>query len=194
MQLPPVWRTKESDDPLPESSTLRRFVVYDVNSSSILRLLLFNYFHHHAKADSRIRVGVLLCFIKSAFFKQIVPGSSKGGSFCSDHFRNISKSIEDSQFVRVITIHFYLVESTIRAGAKLGKPVCICGEMAGDTRMTRMLLGFGLRQFSMHPSHILTVKREVLQSDLPKLTSAVRPILRNQEMDKMEPLLQKLNL
>ena len=88
----------------------------------------------------------------------------------------------------------HLVEMTIRAGAKQGKQVCICGEMAGDTKMTRMLLGFGLRQFSMHPSHILTVKREVLQSDLPKLTSAVRPILRNQEMDKMEPLLQKLNL
>ncbi|HEU4708320.1 MAG TPA: phosphoenolpyruvate--protein phosphotransferase [Methylophilaceae bacterium] len=87
-----------------------------------------------------------------------------------------------------------LVEMTIRAGAKQGKPVCICGEMAGDTRMTRMLLGFGLRQFSMHPSHILTVKREVLRSDLPKLSTAVRSILRNQETDKMEPLLQKLNL
>jgi phosphotransferase system enzyme I (PtsI) len=88
----------------------------------------------------------------------------------------------------------HLVEMTIRAGAKQGKHVCICGEMAGDTYMTRLLLGFGLRQFSMHPSHILTVKREVLRSDLPKLTSAARTILRNQEMDKMEPLLQKLNL
>jgi phosphotransferase system enzyme I (PtsI) len=88
----------------------------------------------------------------------------------------------------------HLVEMTIRAGSRQGKPVCVCGEMAGDTRMTRLLLGFGLRQFSMHPSHILTVKREVLQSDLPKLASAVRTILRNQEMDRMEPLLQKLNL
>jgi len=88
----------------------------------------------------------------------------------------------------------HLVEMTIRAGAKQGKQVCICGEMAGDTKMTRMLLGFGLRQFSMHPSHILTVKREVLQSDLPKLTLAARAILRNQDMDRTEPLLQKLNL
>ena len=88
----------------------------------------------------------------------------------------------------------HLVEMTIRAGAKQGKSVCICGEMAGDTKMTRMLLGFGLRQFSMHPSHILTVKREVLQSDLPKLTHATRAILRNQDMDRTEPLLQKLNL
>lgn len=87
----------------------------------------------------------------------------------------------------------HLVEMTIRAGIKHGKAVCICGEMAGDTKMTRMLLGFGLRQFSMHPSHILTVKREVLQSDLPKLSSAVRTILRSQEMDKIEPLLHKLN-
>lgn len=87
-----------------------------------------------------------------------------------------------------------LIEMTIRAGQKLGKPVSVCGEMAGDTKLTRLLLGFGLRQFSMHPSHILAVKRQILQSDLPNLANVARKILGNQDIDKIEPMLQKLNL
>jgi phosphoenolpyruvate-protein phosphotransferase (PTS system enzyme I) len=87
-----------------------------------------------------------------------------------------------------------LVEMTIRAGHKLGKPVSVCGEMAGEAKLARLLLGFGLRQFSMHPSQILTVKREILQSDLPLLTPIARKILGTQDIDRVEPLLQKLNL
>lgn len=87
-----------------------------------------------------------------------------------------------------------LVEMTIRACIKAGKPISVCGEMAGDARLTRLLLGFGLRQFSMHPAHVLAVKRQVLQSSLPKLTLDVRKILSIQDIDKIEPLLQKLNL
>ena len=87
-----------------------------------------------------------------------------------------------------------LIEMTIRAGQKLGKPVSVCGEMAGDTKLTRLLLSFGLRQFSMHPSHILAVKRQILQSDLPKLTSAARKILGYHDIEKIEPMLHKLNL
>ena len=87
-----------------------------------------------------------------------------------------------------------LVEMTIRAGRKLGKPVCVCGEMAGDARLTRLLLGFGLRQFSMHPANMLAVKRQVLQSNLPALASGVRKILASHDIEKIEPLLQKLNL
>ena len=87
-----------------------------------------------------------------------------------------------------------LIEMTIRAGQKLGKPVCVCGEMAGDARLTRLLLGFGLRQFSMHPANMLAVKRQVLQSNLPALVGGVRKILASHDIDKIEPLLQKLNL
>ncbi len=87
-----------------------------------------------------------------------------------------------------------LVELTIRAGQKLGKPVSVCGEMAGDAKLTRLLLGFGLRQFSMHPSHVLAVKRQVLQSNLPKLIPGTRKILGSLDIEKIEPLLQKLNL
>ncbi len=87
-----------------------------------------------------------------------------------------------------------LVENTIRAGAKCKKPVSICGEMAGDIKLTRLLLGLGLRIFSMHPAHILSAKKQVLQSDLSIVTPSARKILASHDMDKIEPLLQKLNL
>lgn len=86
-----------------------------------------------------------------------------------------------------------LIEMTIRAANKAGKPVAVCGEMAGDARLTRLLLGFGLRQFSMHPAHILAIKRQVLQTNLPKLSAIVRKILASTDFEKIEPLLAKLN-
>lgn len=87
-----------------------------------------------------------------------------------------------------------LIEITLKAGHKLGKKVSVCGEMAGDSKLTRLLLGLGLRQFSMHPSHILSVKHQVLQSDLVKLVPKVRKILSSHDSDKIEPLIQKMNL
>ena len=87
-----------------------------------------------------------------------------------------------------------LIEITLKAGQKLGKKVSVCGEMAGDSKLTRLLLGLGLRQFSMHPSHILSVKHQVLQSDLIKLVPAARKILASHDSDKIEPLIQKMNL
>ncbi|MEC5216011.1 phosphotransferase system enzyme I (PtsI) [Actimicrobium sp. GrIS 1.19] len=72
----------------------------------------------------------------------------------------------------------YLLSSTIAIGARYGVPVAVCGEMAGDTRLTRLLLGMGLREFSMHPSQLLAVKQEILNSDLRLLTPQTRKILR----------------
>ena len=86
-----------------------------------------------------------------------------------------------------------LIAMTIRAANKAGKPVSVCGEMAGDARLTRLLLGFGLRQFSMHPAYILAVKRQVLQTSLPKLGVMVRKILNSTDAEKIETLLVKLN-
>jgi phosphotransferase system enzyme I (PtsI) len=72
----------------------------------------------------------------------------------------------------------YLLSNTIAIGAKHGVPVAVCGEMAGDTRLTRLLLGMGLREFSMHPSQLLPVKQEVLNSDLRLLVPQTKKILR----------------
>lgn len=54
-----------------------------------------------------------------------------------------------------------LISHTINAGERAGKPVAICGEMAGDASITRMLLGLGLTEFSMHPQQMLDVKKEI---------------------------------
>jgi len=54
-----------------------------------------------------------------------------------------------------------LIAHTINAGERAGKPVAVCGEMAGDANMTRMLLGLGLKEFSMHPQQLLDVKKEI---------------------------------
>jgi len=57
-----------------------------------------------------------------------------------------------------------LIANTIHAGERVGKHVAVCGEMAGDARLTRVLLGLGLKAFSMHPQQLLDVKKEILQS------------------------------
>jgi phosphotransferase system enzyme I (PtsI) len=62
-----------------------------------------------------------------------------------------------------------LIADTIAESHRQGKSVSVCGEMAGDVAMTRLLLGLGLRSFSMHPSQILSVKQQVLRSDCAKL-------------------------
>lgn len=54
----------------------------------------------------------------------------------------------------------HLIAHTIMAGAKFDKTVSVCGEMAGDMQLTKLLLGMGLRQFSMHPSQVLSVKQK----------------------------------
>ena len=62
-----------------------------------------------------------------------------------------------------------LVAATISACNAQGKGVSVCGEMAGDVTLTRLLLGLGLRSFSMHPAQILAVKQEVLRADTGRL-------------------------
>lgn len=62
-----------------------------------------------------------------------------------------------------------LVRHTIEAGIACGKPVSVCGEMAGDPAFTATLLGMGLRSFSMHPAQLATVKQQILRADTRKL-------------------------
>lgn len=71
-----------------------------------------------------------------------------------------------------------LVSNTIAECQARGKGVSVCGEMAGDVGMTRLLLGLGLRSFSMHPSQILQVKQQILRSDASKLSAWAHSVLR----------------
>jgi phosphoenolpyruvate-protein phosphotransferase (PTS system enzyme I) len=70
-----------------------------------------------------------------------------------------------------------LVAGTIAQARAQGKGVSVCGEMAGDVTMTRLLLGLGLRSFSMHPSRILAVKQQILRSDTVKLAGWAKTVL-----------------
>ena len=70
-----------------------------------------------------------------------------------------------------------LIADTIAECQAQGKGVSVCGEMAGDVAMTRLLLGLGLRSFSMHPSQILSVKQQVLRSDANKLALWAQQVL-----------------
>ena len=71
-----------------------------------------------------------------------------------------------------------LVALTIERSERAGLPVAVCGEMAGDASLTRLLLGMGLRQFSMHPSQLLEVKQQILRSDFSRLRAKVARLLR----------------
>jgi phosphotransferase system enzyme I (PtsI) len=70
-----------------------------------------------------------------------------------------------------------LVADTIAECRRQGKGVSVCGEMAGDTAFTRLLLGLGLRSFSMHPAQILAVKQEVLRADAARLAEWAQRVI-----------------
>lgn len=74
-----------------------------------------------------------------------------------------------------------LVADTITECRRQGKGVSVCGEMAGDVAFTRLLLGLGLRSFSMHPSRILAVKQEVLRADTSKLEAWAQRVLESDD-------------
>ena len=86
-----------------------------------------------------------------------------------------------------------LIAHTLASAEKVGIPVSVCGEMAGDPDLTRLFLGMGLRTFSMHPSQILRVKQRVLKADVAAIAANVRKMLRLDEPGKLREALEKLN-
>ncbi len=87
----------------------------------------------------------------------------------------------------------HLLAHVIGGANKAGVPVSVCGEMAGEPAYTRLLLGLGLRQFSMHPAQLLSVKQRVLTTSLPDIATLTRRILRANDPLKIRELLDKLN-
>jgi phosphoenolpyruvate-protein phosphotransferase (PTS system enzyme I) len=78
-----------------------------------------------------------------------------------------------------------LVAGTIAECNAQGKGVSVCGEMAGDVAFTRLLLGLGLRTFSMHPAQILAVKQEVLRADTRRLQAWAQEVLAAEEPGRL---------
>jgi phosphotransferase system enzyme I (PtsI) len=141
----------------------------------------------HKKFDAQIQVGAMIeipaaaltlpLFIKRMDFLSIGTNDLIQYTLAIDRVDHEVAHLYNPLHPAIL----YLLASTISLGAKAGVPVSVCGEMAGDTKLTRLLLGMGLREFSMHPAQILPVKQEVLNSDLITLVPQTRKIMRSCE-------------
>ena len=87
----------------------------------------------------------------------------------------------------------HLLSHVIGASNKLGVPVSVCGEMAGELAYTRLLLGLGLRQFSMFSAQVPSIKQRVLTTSLPEIAALTQKILRADDPLKIRDLLDRLN-
>ena len=85
-----------------------------------------------------------------------------------------------------------LISGTIQTAQRAGLPVSVCGEMAGNAAYTQLLLGMGLRSFSMHPARILEIKQQILRADIAELTPKVQRILKLDEPARIHEAVEKL--
>jgi len=86
-----------------------------------------------------------------------------------------------------------LIAMAIAEADKAKVPIAVCGEMAGDPQLTRLLLGLGLRNLSMHPAQLLEIKQRVLTSDVAAIAPFVARIRRISDPAKLALQLEKLN-
>lgn len=86
-----------------------------------------------------------------------------------------------------------LLAHVIGSANKANVPIAVCGEMAGELAYTRLLLGLGLRQFSMNPAQLPAIKQRVLTTGLPEILPVTLKILRSDDPFKIQELLLRLN-
>ena len=86
-----------------------------------------------------------------------------------------------------------LIAYTIRTTQRAHKGISVCGEMAGDVKLTRLLLGFGLEDFSMQAAQVLSVKERVLMASVKKSRKAATQVLNTFEMAEIARLIRELN-
>ena len=86
-----------------------------------------------------------------------------------------------------------LIASVAGRAARANIPVAVCGEMAGDVDLTRLLIGLGLRQLSMHPAFLLEVKQRILKTQLSDISSMARRIAHTRDPDRIRRLVERLN-
>jgi phosphotransferase system enzyme I (PtsI) len=86
-----------------------------------------------------------------------------------------------------------LLAHVLRVADKADVPVALCGELAGDVRMTRLLLALGLRQYSMHSAHLLDVKQQLLKTNTKALKPLAQRMLRIDDPEKLLATLERIN-
>jgi len=87
----------------------------------------------------------------------------------------------------------HLLSLIISNSNKYGIPISVCGEMAGELAYTRLLLGLGLRQFSMYSAQVPSIKQRVLSTNVPDIATLTQKILRADDPLKIRELLDTLN-
>jgi phosphotransferase system enzyme I (PtsI) len=87
----------------------------------------------------------------------------------------------------------YLLKHILEQADKLGIPVAVCGEVAGDPRYARLLLALGLREFSMHPARLLEVKQVIRNTRVAEARKAVKQWLDDPVLQAEISLLQLLD-
>lgn len=151
------------------------------------------------KFDEGIQIGGMVevpaAALSAAFFAEQLDFLSIGTNDLIQYTLAIDRA-DDSVAHLYDPLHpavLHLIQHTIRAGDKAGKPVSVCGEMAGDPLLTRLLLGLGLRTFSMQPASLLQVKQQVLKANLGELTPLAQRLLKNTDPEKTATLMGRLN-
>jgi phosphotransferase system enzyme I (PtsI) len=86
-----------------------------------------------------------------------------------------------------------LIAMAIAAADRAKVPIAVCGEMAGEARLTRLLLGLGLTNLSMHPAHLLSIKQRVLTTDIARARVLMARMHRIDDPVRLSKLLDKLN-
>jgi phosphotransferase system enzyme I (PtsI) len=86
----------------------------------------------------------------------------------------------------------HLLASIIDQAKRANVPIAVCGEMAGDPSLTRLLLAMGLTDFSMHFSQLLLVKREILKADVGMLKARISRVLKAYEPEAQAKALERL--
>ena len=87
-----------------------------------------------------------------------------------------------------------LIHTIIMAGRQAGIPVAMCGEMAGETKYTRLLLGLGLREFSVHPAALLEIKQIIIDSDLGSLETLANKALKASNGIDIANIMREVNI
>ncbi|NJN46733.1 MAG: phosphoenolpyruvate--protein phosphotransferase [Candidatus Competibacteraceae bacterium] len=148
--------------------------------------------------DERMPVGAMIevpaAAICAAFFARHLNFLSIGTNDLIQYTLAIDR-IDDEVNYLYDPLHpavLHLIAMTIRAGQQANIPVSLCGEMAGDTRYIRLLLGLGLTHFSMHPNNILEIKRVIRESHLMELVTLVQRMLHTTDPKRFSQLVQHL--
>ena len=149
--------------------------------------------------DSRVRVGGMIevpaAAIMADLFAQKLDFLSIGTNDLIQYTLAIDR-VDDAVNYLYDPIHpavLLLIKQVIAAGERAGIPVSLCGEMAGNVNYTRLLLGLGLKNFSMDATYLLDVKERILDIDSTKLKTLVRKIMNSDNPSQARDYLARLN-